>query len=264
MKVNWKRGRAALLIWGARLLLCLLVGGMLAGTGGVVVSRMWAEAVSRPWIVPLNQAPERDVAIVFGGGVYPNGVPSRALRVRLDTALQLYRRGRVRRLLLSGSRAYQGRYDEVGTMAAYLMQRGVPESALMLDPLGVRTLETCRRAREVFGLRRALLVTHRYHLPRAILLCRAWGIEAIGVPAQSRRPPWIERVLFWYVRESLATVRALLDLLWLSPPPGWAEQEAGRPVYGPKYLVRNRDQASSPRASMSRVNRPSGGATRPR
>ena len=96
MKVNWKRGRAALLIWGARLLLCLLVGGMLAGTGGVVVSRMWAEAVSRPRIVPLNQAPERDVAIVFGGGVYPNGVPSRALRVRLDTALQLYRRGRVR------------------------------------------------------------------------------------------------------------------------------------------------------------------------
>jgi len=185
----------------------------------LVLSRLWTEAMARPFIVPLEQAPSEEVAIVFGGGVYSDGRPSRALANRLETALWLYRRGRVQRLLLSGSGHYAGHRDEVAAMADYLKRRGVPEDAFMLDPAGVRTYATCRRAREVFGLEKALLVTHRYHLPRALVLCRAWGLEAVGVPASFGQAPWWERLVFWYGRESLATVRALLDLLWWEPPP---------------------------------------------
>ncbi len=203
-----------------RYLLCLLGLVAILGTTVLVLSRLWTEAMARPYIVPVQEAPPHEVAVVFGGGVYGDGRPSRALANRLETALQLYREGRVRRLILSGSSQYHGNRDEVAAMAVYLIERGVPVEALLLDPLGYRTYATCRQLRETFGLRKALLVTHRYHLPRALALCRAWGIDAIGVPAVAgRRSPWWERLLFWYGRESLATVRALADLLWLEPPP---------------------------------------------
>lgn len=183
----------------------------------LVLSRLWAEALAQPFIVSVETAPRWEVAIVFGGGVRRNGQPTRALANRLDTALVLYRTGRVKRLLLSGSINYAG-YNEVESMANYLMARGVPREALLLDPNGVRTLMTCREAVQTFGLRRALLVTHRYHLPRALVLCRTYGLEALGVPTLFDRAPLWERLTFWYGRESLATVRALLDLLWLHPP----------------------------------------------
>ncbi len=184
----------------------------------LALSRLWTEAATRNAIVPMEQAPPREVAVVFGAGVFPDGRPTRALANRLLTGLWLYRQGRVQRLLLSGASAAYGGRDEVQVMARFLRERGVPDEALMLDPQGYRTYATCRNLRVVFGLEEALLVTHRYHLPRAITLCRAWGVDGIGVPAAFGRAPWWERALFWYGRESLATLRALADLLWLEPP----------------------------------------------
>lgn len=205
---------------GACWLRCVLAILFLTSLGVPVFSRLWTEAMTRPYIVPIDQAPTMEVAVVFGAGVYRDGRPSRALRSRLETALRLYQQGKVRRLILSGSPHYHGNRDEVRAMAVYLIERGVPVEALLLDPKGVRTYATCRQLGETFRVRRALLVTHRYHLPRALILCHAWGVDAIGVPSVAHRPaPWRERVLFWYGRESLATVRALLDLLWLEPPP---------------------------------------------
>ncbi len=208
--------RIILSVW----LRCGVLSLFLAGALIPVLSRLWTEAMARPYILSIEQAPPMEVAVVFGAGVYPNGRPSRALASRLETALRLYQQGKVQRLILSGSPHYHGNRDEVTAMAVYLIERGVPIEALLLDPKGERTYATCRQLRETFRLRRALLITHRYHLPRALLLCRAWGVDAIGVPSVAQRAaPWWERVLFWYVRESLATVRALLDLLWWEPPP---------------------------------------------
>ncbi len=199
---------------------CTMLVFLLVGILVPALSRLWTEAMARPYIVSIEQAPPEEVAVVFGAGVYRDGRPSRALASRLETALRLYQRGKVQRLILSGSPHYHGNRDEVTAMAVYLIERGVPVEALLLDPEGERTYATCRQLWETFRVRRALLVTHRYHLPRALMLCRAWGVDAIGVPSIAERAaPWWERVLFWYVRESLATVRALLDLLWLEPPP---------------------------------------------
>lgn len=182
------------------------------------LSRAWTEATTRSAIVPLEEASRHEVAVIFGAGVFPDGRPTRALANRLLTGLWLYRQGRVEKLLLSGASRYHGSRDEVQVMAQFLQERGVPREDLILDPNGYRTYATCRNLRTVFGLERALLVTHRYHLPRAITLCRAWGIEVLGVPASFGRAPLWERIIFWYGRESLATLRALADLLWLEPP----------------------------------------------
>ena len=127
-------------------------------------------------------APAAPVAIVFGAGLAQGQVPSRILAERLDAAIALYRAGKVPRLLLSGDNS--DRYhDETGAMTKYARAQGIPESDLIADDFGVSTYDTCWRARHVFGVERAVLVTQRFHLPRALFLANALGVDAEGVAA---------------------------------------------------------------------------------
>ena len=110
-------------------------------------------------------------ALVLGAEVYADGVPSTFLRARLDLALELYRGGLVERILLSGD----GRsrfYDETGGMRAYLLEHGVEESVLVVDPAGLDTYDSCLRARDVYDIDRLVVVTQSYHPPRALAICR--------------------------------------------------------------------------------------------
>ena len=93
-------------------------------------------------------------------------------------------------------------------MKSYAIELGVPEEDLLVDSGGDRTFLTCSRAHEIFGIDSATLVTQRYHLPRALILCHAIGIDAVGV-ASDLRSYRAER--FWQVREAFATLRALVD-----------------------------------------------------
>jgi SanA protein len=137
-------------------------------------------------IVRADSAPPAPVALVFGAGLGATGVPSRLLADRLDTAIVLYRSGKVRKLLLSGDNS--DRYhDEVGAMRRYVESRGIPRSDLLFDAAGLSTYQSCFRAREVFGLNRALLVTQRFHLGRALFLANSFGIDGYGVPAGESR-----------------------------------------------------------------------------
>ena len=164
-----------------------------------------------------RSAPEAPVAIVFGAGLNRQGGPSPVLADRVVTAVELYRLGKVRHLLLSGDNRFLW-YNEPGAMATYARQLGVPAEAIQPDYAGRRTYDTCYRARAIFGVRKALLVTQRYHLPRAVFTCRALGIEAYGVVADRRTyPPGPYTV--WQLREVAAWVRALLDVWVLRPTP---------------------------------------------
>ena len=174
-----------------------------------VALRIYTVLRYRSRIVPPPVAPCTPIAIVFGAEVLPTGLPSAALHDRVATAVELYRLGKVRQLLLSGeNRGPQ--YDEPGAMWRTAVALGVPADALALDGAGLRTHDTCYRAAAVYGVRRAALVTQRFHLPRALLLCEALGIEAVGVAAGrarfSRR-----HVVYWHAREVAATAVAWLD-----------------------------------------------------
>ena len=160
-------------------------------------------------IFSLASAPTRTTAIVFGAGLRRDGTPTLVLADRVAAAAALYRQDSVQSLLLSGS-TRGGSYDEAEAMRALAVDLGVAPADILLDKLGTRTLETCLRARQAFGVRSALLVTQRFHLPRALVLCEALGIEADGVQADlsrySTRSRW-----FWELRELPASLVAVVD-----------------------------------------------------
>ncbi|WP_342376979.1 YdcF family protein [Myxococcus stipitatus] len=186
-------------IWARRALVLLLVGvvGLLGLSYLVRVS--YEER-----IVPLADAPDAPVALVFGAGLAPGAVPSPVLAQRLDMAMALWRAGKVRAVLVSGDEV-KPFHHETRAMRRYLLARGVPEDVVLGDEAGLSTYDSCLRARAVFGASKALLVTQRFHLPRALFIANSVGIDAWGVAAdEGRSTPWR-----YTVRETLSRVLAL-------------------------------------------------------
>lgn len=149
--------------------------------------------------VPVESQPR--VAIVFGAGVWSNGEPSPVLYDRIVTAVDLYKAGRVNKLLLSGDNRFAN-YNEPGVMRETAMELGVPEADLIQDFAGRRSYDTCYRAVAIFGVRRAIVVTQAFHLDRVLYLCNGLGIDSIGVVAD-RRTYGSDRY-DWAVREFIA------------------------------------------------------------
>lgn len=159
--------------------------------------------------------PARSVAIVFGAAVYGDRLSS-VLRDRMDTAIDLYQAGLVDGLLVSGGEGSD--FSEPAAMRDYAVQRGVPIAAITLDREGRRTYDTCYRAKHLFGIENATLVTQDFHLPRSLLTCRALGMDAVGASAD--RQPY--RYARWYeLRETAATLVAVWDVMRRQPPAPW-------------------------------------------
>jgi SanA protein len=173
---------------------------------------LWRSLVQRtygPLVLTPQDVPKGRVAIVFGAAVLRNGRPSTVLRDRLDTAIQMYLDGEVNKLLMTGD-GNSISYDETGAMRNYAENRGVASKDIEIDPGGFRTYDSCYRARDVFDVEEAILVTQRFHLPRALFTCNQLGIDAVGVAADQRR----YRGQRWYsFRETFATFIALSDIM---------------------------------------------------
>ncbi|MBI9113856.1 YdcF family protein [Sanguibacter sp. YZGR15] len=159
-----------------------------------------------------SEVPQRPVALVLGARVYADGRPSPSLADRLDLAKDLLDDGSVEVLLLSGD-GHPERYDEPAAMRAYLVEAGVDPARIVVDPHGYDTHDSCGRAAEVYAVDALTVVSQSYHVPRAIAACRALGIDAVGVgdsAARDRKPDqWRSSV----VREQLASVKAVMDLV---------------------------------------------------
>jgi SanA protein len=137
-------------------------------------------------VFPAASAPVRRVAIVFGAGLRRDGSPSPVLEDRVATAAELYFAGKVEKLLMSGDNRFVN-YNEPAAMLNYALKLGVPRANIVLDFAGRRTYDTCYRAKAIFGVEQALLVTQDFHLPRAVFTCNALGLPAEGVSADRRR-----------------------------------------------------------------------------
>ncbi len=193
----------------------LKTGFCLALAGGIVLgsSRLFTELYAGRRTYTANTSPSAPVAIVFGAGLSRDGKPTPVLRDRIETAVDLYRAGKVQKLLMSGDNRFLD-YNEPGAMKTYAMQLGVPEQDIVLDYAGRRTYDTCYRARHIFGVEQALVVTQRFHLPRAVYTCNAMGIQASGVQADRGN---YGAVRIWETRELAATPVALWEL-WVGHP----------------------------------------------
>jgi SanA protein len=115
-------------------------------------------------------------------------------------------------------------YNEPGAMREYALGLGVPEEDIVLDFAGRRTYDTCYRAREIFGLEQAILVTQAFHLPRALYTCNHLGVEGVGVPADLRDYRR-EAQFYWQGRETPATLVALWEIHVTRPLPVLGEPE---------------------------------------
>jgi SanA protein len=163
----------------------------------------------------LADVPTAPVAVVFGAGVLAGGYLTPILSDRVETAIDLYRAGKVHKLLMTGDNRFAW-YNEPGAMAAYAQARGVPAKDIVLDYAGRRTYDSCYRGLHVFGIQRAILVTQEYHLTRAVYTCRRIGIDAVGMMAD--RPP-SKVALEFRVRELPALLVAWWDTNVSHPVP---------------------------------------------
>lgn len=153
--------------------------------------------------------PVREVGLVLGTS--PRVVGGRKnlhFEGRMDLAASLLASGKVKRLLISGDNGSRG-YDEPTAMKDALLARGVPEEAMTLDYAGFRTLDSVARAKSAFEIDSLTIITDDFHLPRALYLAGANGIDAIGCGADTSR--FLRPNL--RIREHLARVLAVLDVL---------------------------------------------------
>ena len=199
-----------------RLFIILLIFGVLALLAVIVINLQVRSYSTDRIFNDINSLPAGDrVAIVLGARVR-NGVPSDMLYDRVLTGVELFKAGKSRKLLFSGGD------DEPAVMKKLAVELGVPETDIILDDLGLRTYESCVRAKQVFEIADAIIVTQDYHLARSIYLCRNMGVDAIGVNSKRRD---YDAEGFGGNREYIANVRAWYDINFGPPPPAPAEKQ---------------------------------------
>jgi vancomycin permeability regulator SanA len=182
----------------------------------------WMHAVADSRVRTVADAPARDVAVVFGAGLW-EGRPSPYLAHRLDTAAELYRTGKVKVVLVTGDNS-RVEYDEPDAMRTYLTERGVPDERIVSDYAGFDTWDSCVRAKKIFGVERALLVSQGFHIRRAVALCRSAGVESYGVGvAEPHDATWY----YGGVREMFAAGKASLDAVFRPDPRFLGDREPG-------------------------------------
>ncbi|WP_338627418.1 ElyC/SanA/YdcF family protein [Clostridium baratii] len=163
-----------------------------------------------------NLPKDADAIIVLGAGVDDNGVASDILVDRLETALEVYKNSASSKFLLSGDHGKIG-YNEVGAMKDYIMDHeNIKEENIFLDHAGFSTYETMYRAKEIFKVKKAIIVTNEYHLPRALYIADKMGIEAYGVNADKRNYIYIDN---YKKRENLAKIKDFMYTNIIKPEP---------------------------------------------
>jgi SanA protein len=199
------------MIFGLFTLLVVLL--LVAGTFPRILTSLHAG----PRVYEPENSPVGKIAIVFGAGLYRNGSPTPVLRDRVATAAELYHTGKVEKILMSGDNSTP-EHNEPGAMRDYAISLGVPDQDIILDYAGRRTYDTCYRARHVFVIDSAILVTQAFHLPRALYTCNMLDVPAVGVPADLRQYRRVSQT-FWNLRESAATAVALWQVHISRPQP---------------------------------------------
>lgn len=172
---------------------------------------------SAPFI-KTKDLPVSQTAILLGAFVSPNGTLSTVLQDRADTAVNLYQEGKVRTILVTGDDGSTD-YNEVNPIREYLLARGIPSDAIFLDHAGFDTYSSMYRARDIFVVKSAIIVTQSFHLPRAVFIAKRLGIDAYGISVDKR-----EYLFKNTIRELFANVKAYGDVMYNRTPKYLGEQ----------------------------------------
>ncbi|MCD7439744.1 YdcF family protein [Streptomyces lincolnensis] len=199
-----------------------LVQAVMAGCVLALLPATWMYVVTGDRLRTAEDVPRTEVAVVFGAGLWA-GEPSPYLAHRLDAAARLYREGRVEVVLVTGDNSRRD-YDEPDAMRTYLTRHGVPDRRIVSDYAGFDTWDSCVRAKKIFGVDEAVLISQGFHIRRAVALCQEAGVSSYGVGVDARHDAT------WYyggAREILAAGKAALDVLFEPDPRFLGPKETG-------------------------------------
>ncbi|SDO91174.1 protein SanA, affects membrane permeability for vancomycin [Streptomyces sp. cf386] len=199
-----------------------LVQTVMFGCVLALLPATWMYVVTGDRLRTTADAPRTDVAVVFGAGLW-DGEPSPYLAHRLDAAAKLYRAGRIEVILVTGDNSRKD-YDEPDAMRTYLTRHGVPDSRIVSDYAGFDTWDSCVRAKKIFGVDEAVLISQGFHIRRAVALCEEAGVASYGVGVEAKHDAT------WYyggTREILAASKAALDAVFEPDPRFLGPREPG-------------------------------------
>ena len=215
----------------------LLVLG-LAGCLVMFLVNLYMIRKEETYILTADQAGELedvDCIMVLGCGVRPDGTPSGMLSDRLDQGIRLYDEHVSDKLLMSGDHG-KVNYDEVNLMKQFAIDRAVPSENIFMDHAGFSTYESMYRARDIFQVRKIVIVTQRDHMYRALYVAQSMGMEAYGVASDPRT----------YGGQRMRDVRELLarpkDLIYtiVMPKPTYLGDSI--PVSGDGNVTNDKDE----------------------
>lgn len=160
----------------------------------------------------MKDVPESQVVLIPGAAILKNGGLSPIFKDRVNTAIELYKAGKVSKILVSGDNSTLA-HNEVNPVRDYLLKKDIPDADIFLDHAGFDTYSTMYRARDIFQVSSIIISTQYFHLPRAVFIARALGITAYGISADSGT------ILFKnYFREIFADEKAVFDLVFHIKP----------------------------------------------
>ncbi|MFS8199568.1 vancomycin high temperature exclusion protein [Streptomyces sp. CWNU-52B] len=198
------------------------VQAVMAGCVLALSPATWLFTATGDRLRTATDVPRTDVAIVFGAGLW-QGEPSPYLAHRLDAAAGLYRSGRIQVVLVTGDNSRED-YDEPDAMRAYLTEQGVPDGRIVSDYAGFDTWDSCVRAKKIFGVDEAVLISQGFHIRRAVALCQEAGVASYGLGVADAHD------VTWYygaAREVVAAGKALLDAVFEPDPMFLGAREPG-------------------------------------
>ncbi|MFA6006146.1 MAG: ElyC/SanA/YdcF family protein [Candidatus Paceibacterota bacterium] len=147
------------------------------------------------------------VGLVFGAGLKPDGTPRDMLEARVVKGIELLQQGKVGKLLLSG--ASDLGHNEPDAMKKFALAHGAKSDQLVLDYNGNSTFASCYNAATVYNIKNTILVTQKFHLPRALYLCNNLGLSSIGIAASSTNT---KAEATYAKREYAASIKAWLEI----------------------------------------------------
>ena len=160
----------------------------------------------------ITNLPQADTAIILGAGITPTGTLSTIFKDRIESGIKLYNAGKVKTILVSGDDG-QREHNEVNPARNYLLSRGIPSKDIFLDHAGFDTYSSMYRARDIFLVTSAIVVTQSFHLPRAVFLARNLSIDAHGFPADQHTYSLKNNF-----RELFANVKAVINIIFKRIP----------------------------------------------
>ena len=183
----------------------------------ILINTYMYEFSSRYFLTVEEASKENfDCVLVLGAGVWGDG-PSHLLEERLNKGVEVYNTGCTNRILMTGDHGRE-EYDEVNVMKNFAIEKGAVAEEVFMDHAGFSTYESMYRAKEVFQVKKVVIVTQKYHLYRAVYNARKLGIDAYGVAADGQYNFSLPVRTYNNFRESLARCK---DFIWciIKPEP---------------------------------------------